>query len=99
MYNLTENIKEAGRELTSRPVKATTAELLLIQHEIRTKHREKPQPVRYGLYLAEILERVSVPLEKYDLIAGRSIHRELSAEEEEIFKNYPFKFQNKHCPY
>ena len=85
MYNLTENIKEAGRELTSRPVKATTAELLLIQNEIRRTHRDKPQPIRYGLYLAEILQRVSVPLEKYDLIAGRSIHRELSDEEETIF--------------
>ena len=87
-YDLTRNIEEAGRELTSRPVKATTAELLLIQNRIRTKHREKPQPIRYGLYLAEILEEVSVPLEEYDLIAGRSIHRELNDEEEAIFKNY-----------
>lgn len=87
-FDLTENVKEAGRKLTSRPVKATTAELLLIQNEIRTKHRDKPQPIRYGLYLAEILERVSLPLEKYDLIAGRSVHRELSAEEEAIFSAY-----------
>ena len=87
-FDLTENIREAGRELTSRPVKATTAELLLVQNEIRTKHRDKPQPIRYGLYLAEILERVSLPLEKYDLIAGRSVHRELSPEEETIFNAY-----------
>ena len=86
--DLTENIKEAGRELTSRPVKATTVELLLVQNEIRFKHRDKPQPIRYGLYLAEILERVSTPLEKYDLIAGRSVHRELSPEEETIFNTY-----------
>ena len=87
-YDLKTNIEEAGRELTSRPVKATTAELLLIQYEIRHKYNDKPQPERYGLYLGEILERVSVPLEKYDLIAGRSIHRELNAEEEKIFKTY-----------
>ena len=87
-YDLKPNIEEAGRELTSRPVKATTAELLLIQYEIRHKYNDKTQPERYGLYLDEILQRVSVPLEKYDLIAGRSIHRELNAEEEKIFKTY-----------
>ena len=87
-YDITKNIEEAGRELVSRPVKATTAELLLLQWELKDKYRDKPQPIRYGLYLDEILSRVSVPLEKYDLIAGRSIHRELTAEEEEIFQSY-----------
>ena len=87
-FDLTKNIKEAEGELVSRPVKATTAELLLIQYEIRNKHQDKPQPIRYGLYLAEILERVSLPLESYDLIAGRSVHRELDEKEEEIFKTY-----------
>ena len=87
-YDLTKNIEEARRELTSRPVKATTAELLLIQCELRQKYIDKPQPERYGLYLAEILERVSVPLEKYDLIAGRSVHRELSESEEALFSEY-----------
>ena len=87
-YDLTKNVEEAGRELVSRPVKATTAELLLLQWELKDKYRYKPQPERYGLYLGEILSRVSVPLEKYDLIAGRSIHRELTDEEEEIFQNY-----------
>ena len=87
-YDLTKNIEEAGRELVSRPVKATTAELLLIQYELRNKYRDRPQPERYGLYLDEILEKVSVPLEKYDLIAGRSIHRLLDDEEEKIFSTY-----------
>ena len=87
-YDLSKNIEEAERELVSRPVKATTAELLLIRHELRHKYRDKPQPIRYGLYLGEILENVSGPLEDYDLIAGRSIHRELNGEEEEKFQAY-----------
>ena len=87
-YDLTKNIKEAERELNSRPLRATTAELLLLQWELKDRYNDEPQPLRYGIYLDEILQRVSVPLEKYDLIAGRSVHRELSAEEEEIFQSY-----------
>lgn len=88
MFDLTRNIEEAGRELVSRPVKATTAELVLIQFELRNKYRDEPQPIRYGLYLDEILKRVSVPLEPYDLIAGRSVHRLLDDEEETVFNTY-----------
>ena len=81
-------IDGARRELTSRPLLATTAELVLIGWELKDCFKDEPQPIRYGLYLREILNRVSTPLEKYDLIAGRSIHRELSAEEEAIFQSY-----------
>ena len=87
-FDLTKNIEEARRELVSRPVLATTAELILLGWELKDRFRDEPQPIRYGLYLREILGRVSIPLEKYDLIAGRSVHRELSADEEEIFGCY-----------
>ena len=48
-----------------------------------------PQPVRFSGYLSAILDRVSVPLEDYDLIAGRAVVRELTDEEEEIFMPAP----------
>jgi len=40
-----------------------------------------PQPARFAWALSELLRRVSVPLEPYDLIAGRCVDRELSEEE------------------
>ena len=82
------NIDEARRALTEKPLFATSAERVLILNEIKSKYNGRPQPERFAALLSELLERVSRPIEEYDLIAGRAVDRELSDDEEKIFQSY-----------
>ena len=82
------NISEAIRALTEKPLFATAAERFLILDEIKSANPELPQPLRFSHALSTLLSRVSVPIEPYDLIAGRCPDRELSDAEEARFKKY-----------
>lgn len=108
MNRIQRNIDEAVTVLTQRPMRAADAERILIAYDIKDDFLESPQPVRFARFLSGILDRVSVPLEDHDLIAGRAVIRELTAEEEHIYKklladpNYPydtFVFGSGHCSY
>ncbi len=108
MDKLWRNIDEARAVLTEKPLHAADAERILIAHSLMGKNAYEPQPVRFAHAMSEILDRVSVPLEEYDLIAGRVVHRELTEEEEAIFAELrrdpcsPYKgtiFSSGHCSY
>lgn len=84
------------------------AERILIAYDIKDDFAESSQPVRFARFLSGILDRVSVPLENHDLIAGRAVIRELTDAEESIYRklladpNYPydaFVFGSGHCSY
>lgn len=80
-----ENVLEAERALTEKPLLATTAERFLILDEIKSMHKELSHPRRFSWMLGELLSRVSVPLMPYDMIAGRTVDRLLTDEENERF--------------
>lgn len=88
MKDMKKNIVEAKLSLTEKPLFATSAERILILDELKSQHKELPQPTRFAWALSELLSRVSVPLCDHDLIAGRCVDRELTAEEEAIFQAY-----------
>lgn len=102
------NIEEAKRALTGKPIMATSVERFKILNEVKSMYKELPQPNRFSKILNVLLSRVSVPLEKYDLIAGRCVDRELNEEEEAEFQrylkhpDYPGRrlfFASGHCTY
>lgn len=101
------NIEEAKRALTEKPIFATSAERFLILDELKSSFRELPFPLRFSKILSLLLARVSVPIEEYDIIAGRTVDRELTEEEEERFQKYlkspdypkTFFFSSGHCTY
>jgi formate C-acetyltransferase len=86
--DLTKNIQEAKRALTEKPMLATSVERILILNEIKSDHKDWPQPKRFPYMLRTLLSRVSTPIEPYDLVAGRCVDRVLSDEEEAIFQAY-----------
>lgn len=83
-----QNIEEAKWALIQKPLLATSAERILILNEFKSSYKELPQPLRFSKILSILLSRVSIPLENYDLIAGRCVDRELTDEEEAIFQEY-----------
>ena len=83
-----QNIEEAKWALIQKPLLATSAERILILNEFKSSYKELPQPLRFSKILSILLSRVSLPLENYDLIAGRCVDRELTDEEEAIFQEY-----------
>lgn len=108
MDQMQTRIAEAVTALTERPMQAADAERILIAHDIKDTFIDSPQPVRFARYLSAILDRVSVPLEAHDLIAGRAVIRELTDAEERIYQDlltdprYPFHttiFGSGHCSY
>jgi len=96
MNRMQQNVSEAVTVLTERPMFAADAERILIAYDIKEDFVGCPQPVRFAGYLSAVLDRVSVPLEDYDLIAGRAVIRELNEEEEEVFKALQ---RDSHSPY
>ena len=82
------NIEEAEYLLSNKPLRSASAERILILNEIMGKNKELSQPKRFALMLRELLDRVSVPIEEYDIIAGRALDRELTEDEEAIFKSF-----------
>lgn len=108
MNQMQHNIDEAVAILTQRPMHSADAERILIAYDIKDDFAESPQPVRFAMFLSGILDRVSVPLEDHDLIAGRAVIRELTDTEEDIYRklladpDYPynsFVFGSGHCSY
>ena len=108
MSNLQNNIAQAKRALTEKPMLATSAERFLILDELKSQNKDMPQPTRFAWALSELLSRVSVPLERDDLIAGRCVDRVLTEEEEAAFRafirhpDYPNKLLflgSGHCTY
>ena len=108
MNRMQKNINEVVSVLTERPIHAADVERILIAYDIREDYIGFSQPARFAGYLSSILDRVSVPLEDYDLIAGRSVIRELTDEEENIYQkllydpNSPYRtsiFGSGHCSY
>lgn len=108
MYDVSRNISEAEELLVSKPLYATSAERFLILDEIKSEWKELSQPKRFVKLLSTLLSRVSVPIMEYDLIAGRCVDRELTAEEEERFAafvkhpDYPKEsafLSSGHCAY
>ncbi len=102
------NIEEAKRALTEKPLFATSVERFQILNELKSSYKELPQPLRFSRILSALLSRVSVPLREYDLIAGRSVDRELTEEEEAVFQahiahpDYPTHrlfWPSGHCSY
>lgn len=102
------NIEEAKKALVSKPLLATSAERFLILNELKSSYKELSQPLRFSKILSALLSRVSVPIEEYDLIVGRCVDRELTEEEERIFRDYcadpdyPSRelfFSSGHCTY
>jgi len=85
---MTKNITEATLALTQKPLLATASERFLILDEFKSAYKELPQPLRFSKIFSNLLSRVSVPLEDYDLIAGRFVDRELTDEEEARFQEY-----------
>ena len=102
------NLREAERALTEKPMLAADAERIRIAHGLISLDQNSPQPQRFADALSALLDGVSVPLEDYDLIAGRSVQRELTDAEEEMFRellNHPDSpyrtalFASGHCSY
>ena len=82
------NIAEAERELCERPIFAVSSERVNILFEIMSQYKELPQPARFAKFMDILLSRVSVPLEDYDLIAGRCVFEELDEEGEARFQKF-----------
>ncbi len=85
---MNKNISEAEKALKEKPLFATSAERFLILDELKTEYRDLPQPLRFAKIMTVLLERVSTPIEDYDLIAGRCVDRLLTDEEEERFQAF-----------
>jgi formate C-acetyltransferase len=88
MKDLTKNLCEAEEALVSKPLLATSAERILILNEIKSDFNSLPQPLAFSGMLSALLDRVSTPVEDYDLIGGRCVDRELSEDEEAIFQSF-----------
>jgi len=106
--NMSVNVMEAERALVEKPMLATTVESIMILNEIKSCYRELPKTLRFSKFMTELLSRVSLPLEEYDIIAGRTVDRILTEDEEKIFKefvshpDYPYGkvlFPSGHCTY
>lgn len=95
MSDMKIQIEEAERALVEKPIFATSVERFAILDDIKEQYAELSQPLRFAKFMSILLSRVSVPLEPWDLVAGRCVDRELSDEEEARFqafrkdKNYP----------
>ncbi len=105
---MNKNILEVKNALENKPMLATSVERFTILNELGKQHRELTQPIRFAKYMKELLQRVSTPLEEYDLIAGRCVDRLLTEEEETRFQAFirssdnPERhtiFNSGHCSY
>ena len=88
MTDMRINIAEAEAALTDRPLFSVSSERVFILDEIKSKYNRLPQPLRFSRTLSELLRRVSTPVEPHDLIAGRTVFRELDPSEEALFQSF-----------
>ena len=89
------NVEEAILALTEKPMLATSAERFLILDRIKSEYPHLPQPLRMSKMLSILLREVSVPLEAYDLVAGRCVDRLLTGDEETRFAAF---LRHPDCP-
>ena len=89
------NVAEAILALTEKPMLATSAERFLILDRIKSEYPHLPQPLRMSKMLSILLREVSVPLEAYDLVAGRCVDRLLTDDEETRFAAF---LRHPDCP-
>lgn len=88
------NVEEAKRALEEKPLLATTVERIQILDAIKSDYKHLPQPMQFAKTVSVLLSRVSVPVEKHDLIVGRAVDRELTAQEEEQFHSFVWHRDN-----
>ena len=88
MRDMTKNIDEAIWALSEKPLFATSFERIKIMKELASAHKDLPQPARFSRLFAMLLERVSLPLEDHDILAGRYIDKELNESEEAEYRAF-----------
>ena len=79
---LTDNVTEAIKALTEKPVKSTSFQRVEIFASLKDAYRSLSQPERFGKIMFDFLSRVDVPIKANDVIAGRYTDKELTEEEE-----------------
>ena len=79
-------IREALDALTGKPMRCTTLERVRLSYEAHHALPELPQPLKFGLGLKYVLERISLPVKATDLLVGL-ISEEIPDEEGEAFFN------------
>ena len=85
---LTNNVTEAIKALTEKPVKSTSFQRVEIFASLKDAYRSLSQPERFGKIMFDFLSRVDVPIKANDVIAGRYTDKELTEEEELFFQNF-----------
>jgi formate C-acetyltransferase len=88
MRDMTKNVDEAIWALTEKPLFATSFERIKIMKELASSHKDLPQPARFSRLFSMLLERVSLPLEDHDILAGRYIDKELNESEEAEYRAF-----------
>lgn len=83
-----DNINEALKALTEKPLKSTSFDRVRLLGEMRDNYKDLPQPERFGKIMYDFLDKVEIPLVRGDLIAGRASDKLLSDEEEEYFRQF-----------
>lgn len=86
VFSADDMIREALDALTGKPMRCTTLERVRLFYEAHYALPELPQPLKFGLGLKYVLERISLPVKATDLLAGR-ISEEIPDEEGEAFFN------------
>ncbi len=82
------NVEEAKQALTQKPLFATSVERIKIMASLQNAYCDQPQPIRFGKIMNDLLANVSVPLQPYDMFAGRCVDRELTSAEEKDFQAF-----------
>lgn len=82
-------VEEALNSLRFKPLKSTSIERIRLSVQAdNLVSDEKSQPLQFGKGVEYILQNISLPIEKHDLIAGRIAEKVLTPEEELEFLSY-----------
>lgn len=82
-------VEEALNSLRYKPLKSTSIERIRLSVQAdELVSDEKSQPLQFGKGVEYILQNISLPIEKHDLIAGRIAEEVLMPEEELEFLSY-----------
>ena len=68
---LTNNVTEAIKALTEKPVKSTSFQRVEIFASLKDAYRSLSQPERFGKIMFDFLSRVDVKIKENDVIPGR----------------------------
>ncbi len=86
MPTFANRIEEALWAIREKPVNSTTLERLHLTREADERLADKPQAQQLSVGLCYILENISLPIEPYDLLLGRTTEAVPSALEEAFFR-------------